>query len=211
MRTFSLVWIGLLIFNCSSTSLTKRWTNPNYKSFVPKNILVIGVTPDLNVRKDFEFQFIKELNARQINALQSHVVFEKSFQNSKKTEAEIEAELNKLISTGYDAILISVVKGVENNVSYSGKSSKLDYRLRKFIGYYLANQDTYFNQTHFDRYNVYTIETSLYSLKNDSDKSRIWSCTYDIIDPKNIKKTTDKYVKVVIKSLEKEGFISKKL
>lgn len=210
MRTFSLVLLALLFFNCSSTSLTKHWTNPNYTTFIPKNILVIGVTPDLNTRKAFEFQLIRELNARQVNALQSHVVFEESFQDSKKTEAEIEEQLNKLISAGYDAILISFVKGVENNVSYSGKSYVLDYRLRKFIGYYLAYQDAYFNQEYYDSYNVYTIETSLYSLKNDSNKSRIWSSTYDIVDPRNTRKSTNDYIKKVIKSLEKEGFISKK-
>jgi len=210
MRTFSLVLLALLFFNCSSTSLTKHWINPNYTTFIPKNILVIGVTPDLNVRKIFEFQLIRELNARQVNALQSHVVFEESFQDSKKTEAEIEAQLNKLISAGYDAILISVVKAVENNVSYSGKSYTLDYRLRKFIGYYLAYQDAYFNQEYYDSYNVYTIETSLYSLKKDSNKSRIWSSTYDIVDPRNTRKSTNDYIKKIIKSLEKEGFISKK-
>lgn len=199
----------LLLFNCSSTSYTKRWKNPNYKNFVPKNILVIGVTPDIEARKAFEFRIIKELNARRVNALQSHVVFEKSFQDSRKTKSEIESQLDKLIAAGYDAILISVVKGVENNVSYSGKSSKLDYQLRKFIGYYLAYQDAYFNQNYYHRYNVYTIETSLYSLKNDSNKSRIWSSTYDLVDPSNILKSTNRYAKVVIKSLEKEGFISK--
>lgn len=211
MRTFGLVLVVLLFFNCSSTSLTKRWTNPSYPNFVPKNILVIGVTPDIEVRKAFEFKLIRELNAREVNALQSHVVFERSFQDSKKTEAEIEAQLDKLLDAGYDAILISVVKGVENNESYSGKSSKLDYRLRKFIGYYLAYQDAYFNQEYYDRYNVYTIETLLYSLKSDSDKSRVWSSTFDIVDPNNIQKSTNNYVKVVIKALEKEGFISKKI
>ena len=167
MRIFSLVLLALLFFNCSSTSLTKHWTNPNYTTFVPKNILVIGVTPDLNVRKTFEFQLMRELNARQVKAKQSHVVFEKSFQDWKKTEAEIEAQLEKLVFAGYDAIHISVVKGVENNVSYSGKSYALDYRLRKFIGYYLAYQDAYFKQEYYDSYDVSTIETSLYSLKND--------------------------------------------
>jgi len=173
MKVFVPTIVILLFFNCSSTSLTKRWKNPDYPTFVPTNILVIGVTPDLEIRKSFEYQLIKELNARQVNALQSHVVFEQSFKDSKKTEAQIEAQLDKLVNAGYDAILISVVTGVENNVSYSRKSSKLDYRLRKFIGYYLAYQDVYFNQDYYNRYNVYTIETSLYSLKNDSNKFRI--------------------------------------
>lgn len=169
MRVFGITLIMFLLFNCASTQLTKQWKNPEYPNFVPKNVLVIGVTPDLEVRKAFEFQFIRKLNARKVNALQSSVVFDKSFQNSKNTEVEIEAKLEKLMATGYDAILISVVKGIENNVSYSGKSSKLDYRLRKFIGYYLAYQDTFFNEQNYDRYDVFTIETSLYSFTEGSD------------------------------------------
>jgi|GEM_PF-5375701 len=39
---------------------------------------------------------------------------------------------------------------------------------------------------------------------------RIWYVTYDLVDPKDINKFINNYVKVVIKSLEKEGFISKK-
>ncbi|NEV94960.1 hypothetical protein G3567_12505 [Psychroflexus sp. YR1-1] len=210
MRVFIPILLIPLFFNCVSTSLIKSCKNPEYPTFVPKNILVIGVTPDTETRKAFEFRTIKELNTRSVNALQSHVVFEKSFQDSKKTELEIEAQIDKLIEVGYDAILISVVKGIENNISYSGKSSKLDYRLRKFIGYFLAYQDAYFKQNFYDRYNVYTIETSLYSLKNDSDIPRIWYMTYDLVNPKDINKSINNYVKVVIKSLEKEGFISKK-
>jgi hypothetical protein len=205
-----LVLIAFLFFNCSSTVLKKSWKNPDYATFVPKNILVIGVTPNTDARKDFEFQLVKELNALHVNALQSHVVFETSFQDSKKTKSEIEAQLNKLVTAGYDAILISVVKGVENNKSYSGKSSKLDYRLRKFIGYYFTYQDAYFNPQYFDAYNVFTIETSLYSLHISSNKSRIWYGRYDMVDQNNVQKSINSYVKAVIKTLKKEELILKK-
>ncbi len=199
----------LLLFDCASSSLTKRWKNPDVITFKPKNILVIGVTPDIKARKYFEFQLVKKLNSRQVNALQSHVVFEKSFQDSEKTETEIEAQVEKLISKGYDAILISVVKGVENNVSYSGSSSKLDYRLRKFIGYYLAYQDAYFKQGYYKNYRVFTIETSLYGLNYNVNKQLIWSGTYDIIDLANNQKTINTYVKKIIKALERESYIQK--
>lgn len=210
MKIVGLALVMLLLSNCASTSLTKNWNNPDYPSFSPKNILVIGVTPDLEARKAFEFQLIRALNARKVNALQSHVVFEKSFQDSKKTEAEIEAQIDQLVNAGYDAILISVVKAIEKNVSFSGKSSKLDYRLRKFIGYYLAYQEAYLNQQYYDKYNVFTIETSLYSLKKESYKSRVWSATYDLVDANNIQNSTKDYVKAVVKTLEKEGLIARK-
>jgi len=53
MRVFIPILLIPLLFNCASTSLTKRWINPEYPTFVPKNILVISVTPDTEARKAF--------------------------------------------------------------------------------------------------------------------------------------------------------------
>ena len=92
----------LLLLSCSSTRLIKSWKNPEFENFKPEKILVIGVTPNYEARKAFEFQIITELNARKINALQSAVVFESSFQNSELTEKDIEIQVNKLISNGYE-------------------------------------------------------------------------------------------------------------
>lgn len=201
-----------MVTNCSSTKLTQSWRNSDFdNTFNPKNILVVGVTQDMEARKAFEFQLKNELNARQINALQSTIVFEKSFQDSQQTAAEIEAQIDKLLNAGYDTILVSLVKGVDDNESYSGKSTKLDYSLRKFAGYYLAYQDAYFNQEYYNSYQVFHIETSLYNLNKDSEKSLVWSGTYDIVDPINVQESISTYVKAVVKSLEKEKLISKKI
>jgi hypothetical protein len=210
MKVFKVLLMATIISACSSTKLADSWKNPDYKVFNPKNILIVGVTPNLEVRKAFEFQLKNELNSRQINALQSTVVFEKSFQDSEQTESEIRVQVNKLLNAGYDTILVSTIKGVDYKESYSGESSKLDHRLRKFIGYYLVYQDAYFNQEYYNSYKVFHIETSLYNLKKDSDKSLVWSGTYDIVDPNNVEESINDYVKAVVKSLEKEELISKK-
>ena len=55
----------LLLLSCSSTGLIKSWKNPKFENFKPEKILVIGVTPDYEARKAFEFQIITELNAFQ--------------------------------------------------------------------------------------------------------------------------------------------------
>ncbi|GAL65811.1 hypothetical protein [Jejuia pallidilutea] len=211
-RTYKLIYllVVLILYNCASTRLTESWKNPNYSTYTPKKVLVIGVTPNLEARSAFEFKLKSELNAREIIALQSAVVFEASFKDSKQTEADIEKQLDVLRSKGLDAILVSVVKGVENKQSYASESSKTDYHLRRFSPYYLLYQEAYYNQNYYSSYNVFHIETSLYSLKSNSDKSLVWSGSYDIVDPKDVTKTIDKYVEVVIKSLEKEKIIPKK-
>ncbi|WP_339754404.1 hypothetical protein [uncultured Winogradskyella sp.] len=124
MRVFNNLFIVFMVFNCSSTKLTDSWRNPDYNTFKPKNILVIGVVQDLEARKVFEFQLKNELNKRRVNALQSTVVFEESFQDSQQTEIEIDAQVNKLLKAGYDSVLVSLVKGIGKNDSYSGKCSR---------------------------------------------------------------------------------------
>ena len=210
MYRLGIILITLILANCSSARLTESWRNPEYNTFSPKNILVIGVTSDFEARTAFEFKLINELNARNVNALQSAVVFETSFQDSKQTEAEIEKQVDILLSKGYDTILVSLVKGVDDNQSYSSNSPKTDYHLRRFVPYYLLYQEAYFKQNYYKNYKVFHIETSMYNLKKDLEKTLVWSGNYDLVDLNDVTKIINNYTKAVIKSLEKEKLIPRK-
>ncbi|WP_339624721.1 hypothetical protein [uncultured Winogradskyella sp.] len=205
-------YVLLLVFcitSCSSVKLNERWRNPKTKDFKPKNILIIGVNQDFNARKTFEFKLKNELNKRGINALQSHVVFREMFQATDQTEQEVKQQELKLIEAGYDCILIALVKGIDENQSYSGGSAKVDYSLRKFIGYYLAYRDNYLEQNYQKKYKVVTVETLLYSLKRDAKKRLVWSGSFDLVDPKNTDKVTDNYIKRLLKTLQRENLINR--
>jgi hypothetical protein len=210
MKYTPIIILLLFLSSCAPTNLTKSWRSPEHALFHPKNVLVIGVTPDLETRTAFELEIKNELNARKINALQSTIVFEKAFQDSHQTETEIEQQVSKLVASGYDTVLITTIKGVEDQQSYSGKSSKVDYRLRRFVGYYLAYQEAYFNQDYYKTYKVFHIETLIYNLQKTSEKSLVWSGSYDIVDPYDVKESTKNYVTALLKSLEKEKLVSKK-
>ncbi|WP_298516789.1 hypothetical protein [uncultured Kordia sp.] len=208
MRILYLVSIVFFMVSCSAIKRSDRWKNPEFTEFNPKNILVVGVTPDFEARSNFEFVLVKALNARNINAIQSSVVFEKLFQDTTKTEEEIEAQIHKLLTVDYNTVLISSVKGVQENESRSGASPKFDYNLQRFLGSYLASRDDYFSQDDYKKYKVFYVETAMYTLKKGEEKSLVWYETYTIIDPSNIAEITDDYVKVIIKSMEKEKLIS---
>lgn len=210
LKGLYILCFAFLLVSCSSTKLISSWKNPDYNTFKPKKILVVGVTPDYEARKAFEFQVISGLNARKINALQSAVVFASSFRDSEQSEKDIEAEVDKLISSGYDTVLVSLVKGIGENASYASESSKTDYHIRKFVGYYLIYQEAYFNQNNYAKYKVFNIETSIYSIKKDSSQPLVWRATFDLIDPGNPTKAIDIYSKKLIKVLEKEKIIPKK-
>ncbi len=209
MHRLGIILITLIMTSCSSVRLTESWRNPEYQEFKPKNILIVGVTSDLEARAAFEFELMNALNARKINALQSTVVFETSFQDSKQTEADIKKQVELLLSKGYDTILVSLVKGMDGNQSFSSESPKIDYHLRRFIPYYLLYQEAYFKQEYYNDYKVLNIEASMYNLKKDKEKTLVWFGTYDLVNPNDITKTINTYVKGVIRSLEKERLISK--
>lgn len=211
MKTLLINIILITLFlGCSSVKMISSWKNLEFAEYKPHKVLVIGVTPNLDSRKAFEFQLVTELNNRGINALQSCVVFESLFQDSNHTEKDIESEVIKLVAYSYDTVLVSLVKGVVNNLSYGFESAKTDYHLKRFFLYYLLYQDRYFEQNHNRSYKIYSIETLVYNLKSNRDKSLIWHASFDLIDPNNSKKTIKLYNQKLIKALEKAKIIPKR-
>jgi len=59
-----------------------------------------------------------------------------------------------------------------------------------------------------NKYNIYTIESSLYNLKDNSDKSLVWVASYNLVAPSSINTIINDYVKAIIKSLESQGIVN---
>ena len=208
MKTFCYLLILLLSLSCSSTKMIDMWVNKDNPNYQPKKVLIIGITDNLTARKIFEEQLKSELNKRGIHAVESYDVFDSTFTSFKQREIDIENEVKKLYNDGFDAILISAVKGVDEKTAYSGDTFFRDYYWRPFGRYYFMYQDIYLVEGYYTKYNVYRIEASLYNLNEDNNKSLVWVASYDIVDPKKITSTVNDYVKAIIKSLEQEHIIS---
>ena len=132
-----------------------------------------------------------------------------SFTNSKKTEEEVNSMINGLSDKGFDAVIISAIKGVDDKRSYSQGFYTIDYRWRHFGRYYYYYQDIYYNPEYYSEYKIYHVETSIYNLNEKNDKSLLWVGALDIVDPQSISKTVDSYVSAIINKLESEGLITK--
>lgn len=198
-----------LFISCSSAKVTDSWLNDDYKDYQPKKILIVGLTDNLSGRTLFEEQLKTELSKRGIEAIESYKVFKPTFTSSKQTEEAIEKEIMTLSKDGYDAVLISAVKGIDENVSYSGDDFRTRYYWRRFGRYYYLAQDIYLIEGYYTKYKIYHIEATLYDLENNNDKSLVWVASYDIVDPKQINTTVTNYVTAIIKSLENKQIITK--
>lgn len=207
MRVLYYMFALLFMTSCSSTKMIDTWVSKEYADYQPKKVLVVGLTDNLTARKIFEEQLKTEFNSRGIGAVESYDVFEPKFTSLKQTEEDIQEEVQRIYKDGFDAILISAVKGVDEKSVYSGDTYGRDYYWRRFGRYYYLYQDIYLVEGYYRNYNVYHIEASLYNLKEDNDKSLVWVASYELVDPKTINNSVTNYVTAIIKSLVQEKII----
>ena len=208
MKSFYYIAALLLLTACSTAKMTDTWVNKEYTNYQPKKVLIVGLTDNLVARKMFEEELKTEFTKRGIEAVESYDVFKPTFTSLKQTEEDIEKEVKRISNKGYDAILISAVKGIDEKTSYSGDTYRRDYYWRRFGRYYYLVQDVYLVQGYYNQYEIYHIEASLYNLKENNDKSLVWVASYDIVDPKRINTTVTNYVSAIIKSLEEKQIIN---
>ena len=207
-RLVLLIVIGLLL-GCSSTRLVESWKNPQSTTFNPTKLLVVGMTEHINARTLFEQKLSTELTNRGFNTVKSLDIFSPDFTHAKKTEEDISTLVKMLREKGVDAVMVTAVKGIEKKKVVRRDYYNFYVRRHGFRDYYFINQDIYFYPQYYDIYKIYHVETSLYNINSDDERSLVWIGYIDIIDPSTITNTVDDYVKEIIASLEKEGVVKK--
>ncbi|WP_372793165.1 hypothetical protein [Lutibacter sp.] len=204
------VIIVLLVFTaCSSIKFVDSWRNEEISTFKPKKLLVVGMTDNLTARKFFEEELKKSFGLHGIYAEESTNVFDKTFTKSKKSEDEVNEMIEEIADNGFDAVIISAVKGVDKKISYPSNYYSVGYRWSHFGHYYFRFQDVYYDPGYYESYKVYTVETSIYNLNEDDGKSLVWVGSLNLIDPQTISSTVKEYVAKIIKQLESEKLIEK--
>jgi hypothetical protein len=204
------VLLLLLTFSCSSTSLVENWKNPDIVLFDAQKVLIVGMTQNEKARKNFESSLQKEFKKRGVEAMRSLDVFDISFTNSKKTEKELDDVEESLLDKDFDAILFTKIIGFENKESFIKTIAKWDNYQGRFNDDYLNHQDIYYNEDYYDRFTVYHAETTLYCICEGKERAMIWRGSIDVTDPKNIDKTVQDYIKLVVVAMEEQDLIFRK-
>lgn len=200
----------LTLSACSSTQLVDSWRNRQITSFEPQKLLVLGMTDNLTARKLFEERLASEFIQRNINAVESTIQLDDRFTDSKKSESEIDALKDKLVADGFDAVAITAVIGVDEKREYrSGTYYPMGFGWYRFGRYYYRYQNTYYEPGYYNDYKVYHIETSIYNLKENEEKSLVWVGSFTIVDPSSITFTVKEYTERIIKQLERDRIIKR--
>ena len=181
--------LGILILTaCSSTRFVDSWKNKGIEVFSPQKLLV----------------------NRGINAYESSMVIGQSFTASKRSEEEIEMMKEELLQQGFDAVVITAIVGIDDKTIQRSGHYTFGYNWwYRFGPYFYRFQDIYYTPDYYENYKVFHIETSIYNISGDEDKSLVWVGTFNIVDPVNITSTVNDYVDRIIGQLERENLIEK--
>ena len=191
----ALITTMLMFAGCAATDLVNQWSNPAYTAPQFKKVMVIAVSKQPTIRRNFEDAFVAQLKAAGVDAVQSYQYI--------PDEGQVEeAQLNKaVLAAGADAALITrlVRKEQQTNVTPGYYPPALG-----FYGGYSGGWAGYYEPPRVYQYDVYISETSLYDVTKNQ---LVWSGTAQTTAPGDINKEIKNYAEITINALKERKLI----
>jgi hypothetical protein len=197
----ALLAVTIIAPSCTSTKITSSWREPDKTVAVTalNKVLVVALFRDETSRHKAEDQMAGYLNGK---GIVSYSYLKESF--DKKNE---DALREKIKADGFDGAVTMRLIDVDKEKIYTPANTSLyPSYYRNFSGYYYRSYSYFSNPGYYSTTKTYTIETNVYSIKEDKI---IWSALTKTSDPDGVQKMTEEVAKVVYKKMVKEGFISK--
>jgi hypothetical protein len=190
-----------LISSCTSTRITSSWRAPDKIVVVEKlnKVLVVALFKDETSRHKAEDQMAGYLDGKGVVSY--------NYLDATFNKANEELLRKKIKADGFDGAVTMRLVDVDKEKIYTpGNMSFYPNYYRNFSGYYYRSRSNYSNPGYYSTTKMYTIETNVYSIKEDKI---IWSGLTETTNPAGVKKMTEEVAKVVYKKMVKEGFVSK--
>jgi hypothetical protein len=191
----------IIISSCSSTRITSSWREPDKTVVIEKlnKVLVVALFKDETSRHKAEDQMAGYLGGK---GIVSYNYLDANF--NKANEQLLRA---KLKADGFDGAVTMRLVDVDKEKLYTpGNMSFYPRYYRNFSSYYYRSWSNYSTPGYYSTTKTYSIETNVYSLKEDKI---IWSGLTETTNPDGVQKMTEEVAHIVYKKMLKEGFVSK--
>jgi hypothetical protein len=205
-RLFTLLVFTVLFASCSSSRLVDEYINTESLNFQASKVLVVGLTPDGGLQRQFEYSLVNALEAENLTAVKSIDYFEVAADQIDQSEENLANLEKQLIDAGFDAVLFSKVTGQESKVTIVQSYRNIAKSFESFSDYYSENRPAY-RSGQTEDYPVYNTETSLYCLCPGTERDLIWRGKIDIVDPPRAATTIRDYVKTLLQALKKNNLL----
>jgi len=192
-----IVSVTLALSGCSTaTPIVSEWRNPAYASGPFKRIMVGGPSGETSVRRNFEDEFVVQLQAAGIDALASYRYIP---ENEAIDENKLKQAAQKARA---DAVLFVRSVKMEQKTNFGPTFPYLSFGI--FGSNVGASWSGLSGASGAYRYNEYTSETALYDVaKNEL----VWTGTIKTMEPENVQTAIKSYVEAVMKALDAQNLL----
>jgi hypothetical protein len=185
-----LAGLALASASCATTEMTSTWTDPTARGASLSKIAVVALSKDPGLRRMAEDTAASQMTGAQ--AIPSYQVLGDADMRNR------EAVKAKLLSQGFQGVLVMRLAGVTEQVSAVGGP------YGTFDGYYDWAGAAVYAPGYLETDTVVHVVSNLYSL--DQNKL-IWSGVSQTFDPASAKSFMTDVSKAVAKSLQKDRLI----
>ena len=192
------VALTLFLAGCATTKLTLVWMDEAYRDHRLDNVLVMGVSDRIAMRRVFESKFVTQLKAAGIRAVSSAAVIPGE---DKLSREAIEPEIKKL---GIDAVLITHLVAVDRETVYYPPRTYIVPHAHHYYRHYYMVYDYVYEPGYYSTYKTVRLETNIFDTKTGQP---IWSAQSESLDPRSAEKLMDSLIGLVISDLRQKGLL----
>jgi len=205
-NTIAPLFILVFLSGCSSyltSSENVGKTKNNYEK-----ILVVGRSKDKTARIKFENSVVAELEENGVAGVASHAANKVIDLNKKYSESELSTLKRKLISNGYDGVIVTNLINTEEYTDVIPGNTSTAYvpaRVGRFGRYLTYYPVTTWEPDQLKSGTKYVFESSLYRLAEGLGNNLQWIGRFEVKDPTSMNNTVNNYAKDLTKALVKNS------
>lgn len=191
--------LSVMFFSCISTRIEKTWRDPDTTVDMSQvnKVLIVALLKEETNRRVAEDQMVTYLKGKGVASYSYGKV-----NTTTMNEQQIAAQLKQ---DGFDAAVTMRLVDVSKDVTYTpGSFNTYPVYYRSFGGYYVRSWQTYSTPDRYNTTKTYTVETNIYSLKQNK---LVWSGLTTTTDPNKLSKMMLEVADVLYKRMVKEGFV----
>ena len=203
----------ILMTSCSSVKVSDTWKDVDAEELKGKNILVMNKSEDATVRERFEQDLARLLNSKNLTATESYKEYPNLNSTKEGTPEQIKELGNSIQENGYDVVVLSVLKDVEeystsvtSSTTYAVNTVPV-YHRRGRRSFYRGFNTVYVNAGPYETVTTtnkkYILETLVYDLTKEEDEQLLSIVTTTIDNPETLSTTSKDFSKMITKELTK--------
>ena len=178
---------------CTTTKLSGSYTDEGLAGKKFQHILIIGAAKQPDIRKQFEDEFVRQLQAQNVKAIPSHTILSAD----KMMDRNIIS--TKISELGVDSVLVTRLVGVEKKREIdSGSTYRVPYAYYSKMHEYYKKGFESEEASPLTTHKVISLETNIYDAETEK---LVWATASDVQVQDKISKLSKDFIKAVISKM----------